>query len=203
MAVLRSSALLLVRNWEFTLAWITFFTIPLIVTPLPYVGFIAFLFTLILFNSTTQYFVKVISEKNENLEIKEIFKVKKPILSFSFGESVYLFFTALLYYLFTKFYSVLFLWWWFYKPFLEKELHYARNFEDGFKALLILLLKPNCRYTRLGLRWSFIGLILLIISVLLVFSVAGVLLASFVILLLSMVLAHFTEETILRVKTLS
>ncbi|AAC06805.1 hypothetical protein [Aquifex aeolicus] len=201
--VLRSSTFLLLRNWEFTLAWIVFFTIPLVITPLPYVGFLAFFFILLFFNSTTQYFVKVLSKNEKSLEIKEIFKIKKPVFSFSLGESVYLFFTALLYYLFTKFYAVLFFWWWFYKPFLEKELYYARTFEDGFKALLILLLRPNWKYIKLGLRWSFIGLVLLTIAVLLVLSIAGVLLASFVVLLLSVVLAHFTAETILRIKTLA
>jgi len=200
--VIKSSILILLKNWEFTLAWIFFFTIPLVITPLPYVGFIAFFFILLLFNSSTQYFIKVFYEGKETLEIKEVFKIRKPYISFSLGESVYLFFVALLYYLFTKFYAVLFFWWWFYKPFLGKELYYALTFEDGFKALLILMLKPNCRYTRLTLRWSLIGLLLLILAVLLVLSVAGVLLASFLVLLLSAVLAHFSLETIMRIKTL-
>ncbi|HID65892.1 MAG TPA: hypothetical protein EYP32_03265 [Aquificaceae bacterium] len=65
-------------------------------------------------------FIKVHKEGIEELSF--ILKSKKAVFSYTIAETTYIYFVALLSYLFTKFYITLATWWLFYKPYLSKEL---------------------------------------------------------------------------------
>ncbi|HIP42947.1 MAG TPA: hypothetical protein EYG91_03400 [Aquifex aeolicus] len=200
--ILRDTLIFLLRNWEFLLAWIFFLTLLFILTPLPYIGVIAFFLILLLFNSATMYFIKVHKEGIEEANFIEILKPKKAVFSYTVAETTYIYFVALLSYLFTKLYITLVIWWLFYKPYLSKELYIAQSFKEGFQAMLVLLLKPNCRYAKVGVKWLIVSSILIILSVFLIFSIAGVLFAPLLLLWLDFILGHFAYYVIKYVRSL-
>jgi len=200
--ILRNTLIVLLKNRKFLLAWIFFFTLLFILTPLPHIGIIAFFLILLLFNSATMYFIKVHKEGIEKLNFIEILKPKKAVFSYTIAETTYIYFVALLSYLFTKFYMTLAIWWLFYKPYLSKELYIAQSFKEGFQAMLVLLLKPNCRYAKVGIKWLIVSSILIITSAFLVLSIAGVLFAPLFLLWLDFILGHVSYYVIKYVSSL-
>ncbi|GAB6066625.1 hypothetical protein JCM9492_17210 [Aquifex pyrophilus] len=186
---------------EFLIPWIFFFTVLLVITPLPYVGMVSFYLLLLLVNSTVMHFTEVLKH-NESYEIRRVLLPKSSVFSYTLSEAVYLYLVAVLSYLFTKFYIVLGLWWLFYKPYLSKELYIARTFKEGFQSILVLLLFPNGRYAKVGIKWLFVSLPLLLLFTALLLSVAGILLASLVALMFCLLLSNFTLYTLEYVKSL-
>ena len=186
---------------DFFVPWIFFFTVLFVITPLPYVGVFSFYLLFLLINSTVIHFTEVL-KGSEEYDIKKILSPKASLFTYTLAETVYVYTVSVLSYLFTKFYVILGLWWLFYKPYLSKELYIARTHKEGFQAMLVLLLIPNLKYTRVGLTWLTTSVILIVLLIALALSVAGILLSSLVALLLCILLSAFTLYTLENVKTL-